>query len=76
MGGVFYLLSLWVCFIIRSNMGLCVSAEVSYICNLCLLKLCMYNRSGVFSDWSFFSICSISSVWSIVLYVCPVSSIC
>jgi hypothetical protein len=57
-------------------MELCVFVKVSFICNPCLLKLCMWNRSRVFSDWPFFSMCSISKVWSTVPYVCPVSSIC
>jgi hypothetical protein len=57
-----------------SNIGLCLSAKVSFICNPCLLELYMRSRSIVFSDWPFFSMCNISSVWSIVLYVCPVSS--
>jgi hypothetical protein len=60
-------------FSIRSNMGLCISAKVSFICNLCLLKLYMWNCSSVLSDWPFFSVCSISNAW---LIVCPVSSIC
>jgi hypothetical protein len=63
-------------FIIWSNMGLCVSVRVSFICNLCLLKLYMWNHSSVFSNCPFFSMCRISSVWSIVLYVCPASSVC
>jgi ABC-type sugar transport system permease subunit len=62
-------------FIIRLNMGLCVSEKVSFICNLCLLKLCMWNCSSLFSDLALFSVCSIS-VWLIVPYVCSVSSIC
>lgn len=53
-------------------MGLCVSAKVSFICNLCLFKLHVWNHSSVFSDWPFFSLCSVSNVWSVVLYVCPV----
>jgi hypothetical protein len=36
----------------------------------------MRNRSSVFSDSHLFSMCSISNAWSIVPYVCPVSSIC
>jgi hypothetical protein len=48
--------------IVRSNMGLCMSTEVSFICNLCLLDLCMWHRSIVFSDWPFFSIFNISNV--------------
>jgi hypothetical protein len=32
-------------FIIRSNMGFCTSAKVSFICNLCLLKLYIYMKS-------------------------------
>jgi hypothetical protein len=32
--------------------------------------------SSVFSNLPFFSMCNTSSVWSIVLYLCPVSSIC
>jgi hypothetical protein len=62
-------------FIIRSNMGLYISAKVPFICNVCLLKLYLWSRSNVFSDWPFLSLCSISNVWSFVLYVCPVSSI-
>jgi hypothetical protein len=58
-------------FIIMLNMGLFVSVKVSFICNFCLLKLYMWNRSSVLSNWPFFSICNISSVWSIVTYVCP-----
>jgi hypothetical protein len=63
-------------FIIWSNMELCVSTKVSFNCNLSLLKLYMWNLSSVFNNWSFYSVCSISSVWSIVLYVCPTSCIC
>jgi hypothetical protein len=33
-----------------TNMGLCVSVKVSFICNLCLLKLYMWNHSSVVSD--------------------------
>jgi hypothetical protein len=63
-------------FIIRPNMGLSVSAKVSLICNLCLLKLYIWNRSSVYSDWIFFSVCSISNVCLILLYAYSVSSIC
>jgi hypothetical protein len=30
----------------------------------------------MFSNWPFFSMCSISNASSIVLYVCPASSMC
>jgi hypothetical protein len=52
-------------------MGLCVSEKVSFIFNLCLLKSYEYYVEvvSVFSDWCFFSVCSISNVWSIVPYV-------
>jgi hypothetical protein len=63
-------------FIIRSNMELCVFAKVSFICNLRLLKLCMWNSSRVFSYYPFFSVRSNSNVWLIAPYACPVSSIC
>jgi hypothetical protein len=56
--------------------GLCVSVKISFICNLCLLKLYIWNRSSVFSDWPFVSVCNISNVWSVVPCVCPVLSIC
>jgi hypothetical protein len=72
-GGVFYFYDGHV-FIIMSNMELCVSVKVSFICNLCLFKLYVWNRSSVFSDWPFFLMCR--NVWLIVPYVCPVSSIC
>jgi hypothetical protein len=53
-------------FIIKSDIVLRVSANVLFICNLRLLKLHMWSLSSVFSDWPFFSTCSISNVWSIV----------
>jgi hypothetical protein len=57
-----------ICFMIRLNMGLCVSMYVSFICNFCALRLCksipMYLTGGLF-----FSIWSISTVFSIVLHV-------
>jgi hypothetical protein len=62
-------------FIIRLNMELCVSAKVSFASDLCLLKLYVWNRSSVFSDWPLFCMCSISNVWSVVPYVWPVASI-
>jgi hypothetical protein len=62
-------------FIIRPNKGLCISAKASFFCNLCILKLCIWNSSSVFSDWPFFSMCGISNARSMVPYVCPVSSI-
>jgi hypothetical protein len=61
---------------VMSNIGLCVSAKASFIGNICLPELYMWNRSNVFSDWPSVSTCSIANVWSIVPRVCPVSSIC
>jgi hypothetical protein len=65
-----YVLLWWLYFITRSNIKLCMSVKVSFICIFCLLKLCMWKRSSVFSNWPFFSMCSISNVWSIVLFLC------
>jgi hypothetical protein len=45
-----------------SNMGLCVSVKLSFICNSCLHKLHIWNHSSVFSDWPFFLMCSVSDV--------------
>jgi hypothetical protein len=53
-----------------------VSAMLSFICNLRLLKLHIWNRSGVSSDWPFFLMSNISNVWSILPYVRPISSTC
>jgi hypothetical protein len=43
-------------FIIRSNMWLCVSEKVSFISNLCLFKLYIWNHSSIFSDRPLFQI--------------------
>jgi hypothetical protein len=63
------------CFVIKLNMGLRVSAKGSIICCFSLLRLCMSKRSNVFSNCPFLSMRSISSVSFIVLYICPVPSI-
>jgi hypothetical protein len=64
------LLLCWICFIIRSNMGLYVSVCVSFICSFCVLGICMWKRSDVFSKEPFFSMWSMSIVFSIISYVC------
>jgi hypothetical protein len=56
-----YILLLWVCFITGSNIGLCMSVKVLFICNFCLLKLCLWKCSSVFSNWPFFLMCRISN---------------
>jgi hypothetical protein len=40
----------WICFITRSNIGLCMSVKVSFICSFCLLESYMWNRLSVFSN--------------------------
>jgi hypothetical protein len=75
-GGVLYYYYNGYVFIIWSNVGLTVSAKVSFICKPCLRKLYMWLRSSVLSNWPYFSLCSIYSVWVGVPHVCPVSSIC
>jgi hypothetical protein len=55
-----------------SNIGLCVSMYVSFICNLFLLILCMLYRSNVFMCFPFFSVFMTSIVSVIFPYVCPV----
>jgi hypothetical protein len=60
-------------FMIKSNMGLCVPANVSLICYFCLPRLYVQNCSNVFNSWPFFSMWSTSGVSLIVLYACPVS---
>jgi hypothetical protein len=60
----------------RSNIGLCITVKVSLICSFCLLKSYMWKRSGVFSNWPFLFMYSTSIVSLIVLYACPVSSMC
>jgi hypothetical protein len=54
----------------------CVCVCVSLIYSLCLLRLYMWNRSIVFIMGHFFTYCNIFMVFSMVLYVCCVSSIC
>jgi hypothetical protein len=55
-------------FMIRSNMWLCISMYVSFICNFRVLRLYesvpMYLIGGTFLMWN------ISTVFSIVSYVC------
>jgi hypothetical protein len=59
-----------------SKMGLCVSVCVSFSCNAFLVRIYISNCSRVFNLCPFFSICRLFIVRSIVLYACPVSSIC
>jgi hypothetical protein len=53
-------------FIMRANMGLCISAKLSFICNTCLLKLYIQKCSSIFNDCLFFSLGMNSNVWSVV----------
>jgi hypothetical protein len=65
-------------FIILSNIGLCVSVKVSFICNICLLKLYMWNRSSVFSDWLSFR-CVVFLIFGRLCHMCVrrvLSSVC
>jgi hypothetical protein len=57
-----------------SNIGLCVSIYVSFMCKLFLLILCMWYRSNVrvFICFPFFSVFMMSIVSVIFPYVCPV----
>jgi hypothetical protein len=55
------------CFIIRSNMGLCVSVCVSFIGGFCVLRLYMWKHSNMFCKGLFFS------MWSMfVVFYCIV----
>jgi hypothetical protein len=55
-----------------SNIGLCVSIYVSFICNLCLLILCMWYLCKVFFFFLF-----LYNVHSIKLpYICSMLSMC
>jgi hypothetical protein len=49
-----------------SNMGLCMSVNVSFICNPLFVFLYIWNLSNVLSLGPFFSIRSIFIMWSIV----------
>jgi hypothetical protein len=53
--------SWWCVLIIKSNIGLCVSAKVSFVCCFCLLRY-MYTRSSLFSYWPFISMWGISNM--------------
>jgi hypothetical protein len=66
----------WGSFINKSNIGLCKSAKVSFICSFLLLNSYMWKRSRVLSKWPFSCISNISIVFPIAPYVCSVSSIC
>jgi hypothetical protein len=57
-----YVLLWWIYFITRPNIGLYMYVKVPFFCSFCLLELYMWNRSSVFSNWPFFSVCSISNV--------------
>jgi hypothetical protein len=54
-------------FIIRSNMGLCVS----FICSFCIPRLYVWKRSDVFSTGPLFQ-CVICSLFSVLYHVCVV----
>jgi hypothetical protein len=53
----------WMCIIVmsiffmKSNIGLCISTKVSFICSFCLLRSYMWKRSSVLINWSFFFVC-------------------
>jgi hypothetical protein len=55
-----------------SNIGLCVSIYVSFMCSLFLLILCMWYCSNVFTWFPFFCVFMMSIVSVIFQYVCPV----
>jgi hypothetical protein len=57
-------------------MGLCMSVYVSFNCIFSWLSLYMLNRSSVFINGPFFSMCRMSSLSSIVPYACCVSKMC
>jgi hypothetical protein len=61
---------------ISLNIGLCMSAYVSFSCRLLMLSLYMWNCSNVFMREPFFCWCRMLSVSSMVPYVCPVSRMC
>jgi hypothetical protein len=56
-------------FIIMLNMALYISVKVSFICNLCLHKLCMWNCSSVFSDWPSFQ-CLVFLMFGRLCHMC------
>jgi hypothetical protein len=60
-GRVFFYHNNGYVFIILSNMGLCVSENLSFICNLCKLNLYMWNRPIVLSNLHFFNIFFVSA---------------
>jgi hypothetical protein len=45
-----------VVFMFKSNVGLCVSVYVSFVCSFCLLRLCVWKRSRVFNRGPFFGV--------------------
>jgi uncharacterized membrane protein len=58
---------LFVCVLIKmSNMGLCISVNVSFICRPLLVMSYIWNLSNVLSLGPFFSICSTFIIWSII----------
>jgi hypothetical protein len=77
-GGDFLEVYGWLLFIVRSNIGLWISAKVSFIWSFFLLRSYQWNRSSVFRRRTFLFICNISIVSSIVLYVhvLDISRIC
>jgi hypothetical protein len=58
------------------KMGLCVTVYASFNCKTFLVNLQISNLSVVFSLGPLFAKCKIFMVRSIVLYACPVSSMC
>jgi hypothetical protein len=57
-------------------MELYVCLCVSFMCSVCVLRLGMWKRSDLFSKEPNFSMWIVSVVYSIVSYVCCVSSMC
>jgi hypothetical protein len=55
------------CFIIRSNIGLCVSVYLSFV--VCAYSGCMWKHCNVFSKGPFFQ-CGVCSLFSVFYPMC------
>jgi hypothetical protein len=66
-----------ICFIIKSNMGLCIilrlciSVYMSFVCSFCLVRLRMWKRSHIFNRGPFFQ-CEVCPLFLLLCHMCVV----